>query len=516
MIMKRYLIIAFLFFNHTLSKAVEVVELPLPGTGKAIIRIMFWNGSLYDPQGKEGLTALTTQLMADGGTKDLTTAEVNKLIYPWAATISSSTDKEVSIFTFQVPTAHLQDFYTKVVKEMMLRPRMDSADFLRHLSNQRNYVDQVIRESSDEEFGKKYLEAELFKGMKYEFLVAGTSSSLSHITLDDVRKHYADLYLKANVYAGVAGEYPSDFVEQLKTDLNELPSKFIRAPRGIQVDAPDGLNVTIISKPNALGSAISAGFPMNINRSNDEFAALMVANSWLGEHRKSYSRLYQKIREARSMNYGDYSYIEWYENGGSNMLPPPGTPRYWNYFSIWLRPVQTAKGLKKQYSELSSINIGHAHFALRMAVREMDNLIVNGMTKEDYINTVEFLRSYTKLYVESPAKKLGYLMDSRFYNRKDWINELDELLAKVTYTDVNNVMKKYWQTKNMDIVIVTDESEAEPLSNSLKTNAPSPMSYSNDLKSTLPETILQEDKVVESYPLPIKSVKIISKDEPFR
>ena len=39
-----------------------------------------------------------------------------------------------------------------------------------------------------------------------------------------------------------------------------------------------------------------------------DVAALMVANSWLGEHRKSYSRLYQKIREARSMNYGDYSY----------------------------------------------------------------------------------------------------------------------------------------------------------------------------------------------------------------
>ena len=36
---------------------------------------------------------------------------------------------------------------------------------------------------------------------------------------------------------------------------------------------------------------------MNLTRSNNDFAALMVANSWLGEHRKSYSRLYQKIRE---------------------------------------------------------------------------------------------------------------------------------------------------------------------------------------------------------------------------
>jgi zinc protease len=55
---------------------------------------------------------------------------------------------------------------------------------------------------------------------------------------------------------------------------------------------------------------------MDITRAKDDFAALMVANSWLGEHRKSYSQLYKKIREARSMNYGDYTYIEWYDNGG--------------------------------------------------------------------------------------------------------------------------------------------------------------------------------------------------------
>lgn len=514
--MKKSIITILFFLIITAVHAVEVVELPLQGTGKTIIRIMFQNGSMCDPKGKEGLTELTTDLIADGGTKTMTTTQVNKLIYPWAASISSSTDKEVSIFTFQVPTAHLDEFYNQVVKEMLLRPRMDSSDFMRHLSNQQNYVDQVIRESSDEEFGKKYLEAVIFRGTPYEHLVSGTSSSLTKLTLSDVKKHYAEFFANTNVYAGVAGEYPKDFVEKLKADLGKLPSNVVKIPRLVPPSQTDGLNVTIVSKPTALGSAISAGFPMNINRANDDFAALMVANSWLGEHRKSYSRLYQKIREARSMNYGDYTYIEWYENGGSNMLPPPGTPRYLNYFSIWLRPVQTAKGLKKQYPELADIKIGHAHFALRMALREMDNLVNKGLSKEDFANTVEFLRSYTKLYVESPAKKLGYLMDSYFYNRKDWINELDALLAKLTPEMVNNAMKKYWQTKNMDIIIITDESEAEPLSNSLKNNAPSPMSYSKDLKSTLPESILQEDKVVENYPMPVKSVKIISKDEPFR
>jgi zinc protease len=278
---------------------------------------------------------------------------------------------------------------------------------------------------------------------------------------------------------------------------------------------PSGINVDIISKPGALGSAISAGFPISITRANDEFAALMVANSWLGEHRKSYSRLYQKIREARSMNYGDYTYIEWYENGGANMLPAPGTPRSLNYFSIWLRPVQTAAGLKRQYPELSDIKAGHAQFALRMALREMNELIKNGMTKENFEATRDFLKSYSKLYIESPSRRLGYLMDSRFYNRTDWISELDGLLSKLTVEDVNNAMKKYWQTNNMEVVIITDNSEANALAEGLRNNSPSPMSYSNTLKSSLPESILSEDSVVATYPLPVKSVKIIDSKDTF-
>ena len=305
------------------------------------------------------------------------------------------------------------------------------------------------------------------------------------------------------------------FVTKVKADAGLLSVSKPNLPQISMPAQPKGLTVEIVSKKGALGSAVSAGFPMNITRSNDEFAALMVANSWLGEHRKSYSRLYKKIREERSMNYGDYTYIEWYENGGSNMLPPSGTPRSLNYFSIWLRPVQTAKGLKGQYKELDSIKIGHAHYAIRMAIREMDNLIKNGLTAEDFEATRDFLKSYSKLYIETPSRKLGYMMDSKFYGRKDWINELDALLAKLTLADVNNAIKKYWQVQNMDIVIVTDESEVNNLAESLRAGTVSPMSYSDNLKATLPKVILEEDDVVAKYPLEVREVKVVKIEDTF-
>jgi zinc protease len=217
---------------------------------------------------------------------------------------------------------------------------------------------------------------------------------------------------------------------------------------------PKGIQVEIVQKDNAFGSAIYAGFPLSITRADDDFAALMVANSYLGEHRKSYSKLYKLIRQTRSMNYGDYSYIEWYDNGGGNMLPPSGTPRSSNYFSIWIRPVQIAKQLRSQYEELKDLTIGHAHFAFRLALKEIDRLIKDGLTNEEFETTRTFLQSYSKLYAQTPSEQLGYLLDSKFYGRTDWLKELDDLLSDLTLEDVNNAIRRYWQIENMYVTII--------------------------------------------------------------
>ncbi len=497
------------------ANAADVVELKLPKSDLVVIKIMFRNGSIADPAGKEGLTSLTANTIAEGGTKELTSTQIKDLIYPWAAEYGVSVDKEVTIFTFQVHKDHLAKFYP-IIKGLILSPRFADDDFNRVKSNDQNYVDEVVRSSSDEEYSKMTLEDLLFRGTNYQHMVSGTSSGVKNCTIADVKSQYANAFGNANMTIGIAGNYTPQFLEQLKTDMNSLPAAKSALPVAQKGRTPKGIEVEIIAKDNALGSAVFTGFPMDITRSKDDFAALMIANSWLGEHRKSYSRLYKKIREQRSMNYGDYSYIEWYQNGGQNMLPRPGFPRSSNYFSIWLRPVQTAKGLKGQYPELKTIEIGHAHFALRMAIRAMDQIITNGMSQEDFDLTKTFLRSYIKLYAQTPEKQLGYLMDSHFYGRKDWLLEADGLLGKATVADVNAAMKKYWQTKNMFVSIVTDRTEAVPLARSLRENSPSPMSYSNVLRGVLSQDILTEDKAVENYPLNVTKVEIVESKDTFK
>jgi zinc protease len=360
------------------------------------------------------------------------------------------------------------------------------------------------------------LEDLLFRGTSYQHMVTGTSSGIQNITLDDIRQHYATYYTKDNLIIGIAGDFEEDFTSNVLKEASQLPSLTVSLPKPPEPKMPDGFQIEIIEKDNILGSAIFTGFPINITRKDDEFAALMVANSWLGEHRKSYGQLYQKIRDIRSMNYGDYSYIEWYQNGGRYQLPPPHVPRHSNYFSIWIRPVQIGVELRNQYPELEDIKVGHAHFVLRLAIRELDRLVMDGISPEDFELTRQFLRSYIKLYIQTPSSELGYLMDSKFYGRTDYISELDSLLADLTVEDVNTALKEYLQAENMYVTIITDSTEAGPLADNLQSNASSPMAYSTILREGLPAKVLREDEEIAVYPLNVRSVKIIDSKETFK
>ena len=497
------------------AQAMDVVELKLDNSIKVVFKVRFRNGSIADPAGKEGLTYATATLMAQGGAGGRAYGDIQDMLYPWAAAYAVNVDKQVTTFTFQVPANFAADFYP-IVRDVLLSPNFDEQDFSRVMKQQQNYVDQVVRASSDEDYSKYALEHLLFRGGNMSHLVQGTSISVQGITLDDVKAHYERAFNRNNVMLGFAGNYSADLLGRMQTDLAGLPDTAWVAPEPSKARQADGIEVEIISKQGAFGSAIFTGAPLDITRADDEFAALMIANSWMGEHRKSYSRLYQKIRETRSMNYGDYSYIEWYELGGLNQLPPSGVPRSSNYWSIWIRPVQIATQLRAQYPELANITIGHAHFALRLAIREFDLLIKNGLSQEDFEATRTFLRSYTKLYAQSPGEQLGWLMDSHFYGRADYLSELDALLAEATLEEVNAALRKYWQTDNMFVTIVTDASEAKALAGSLISNAPSPMSYSDLVKSGLPEDVLEEDEAVANYPLNVRKVTIVESKDTFK
>jgi zinc protease len=91
--------------------------------------------------------------------------------------------------------------------------------------------------------------------------------------------------------------------------------------------------VTVVEKPTAEATAISLGFPLEITRSDQDFYPLLVANTYLGDHRTFNGVLMNELHK-RGLNYGDYSYIEAFHQDGGSTFALPNVSRRQQSFSI--------------------------------------------------------------------------------------------------------------------------------------------------------------------------------------
>ncbi|HWM89445.1 MAG TPA: pitrilysin family protein [Thermoanaerobaculia bacterium] len=465
------------------ASGIHVVALPSESPLVAI-RLMFDVGSIHDPKGKEGLAALTASMVGEASTQKRSYTELLEALYPMAAAIATGGDREVTVFSGLVHRDKLNE-YAALLQEVLLQPAFSEQDFQRNKDQLQSFLTNTLT-SNDEMLGLETLQTELWEGHPYGHPSAGTVEGLKGITLDDVRKFYRDNYTQANLMLGVAGGYPKGFPEKLQKDLGALPKG--QPGRTTLPAAPrvQGRNYTLVEKETA-SVGIHLGFPLPVTRADADYFPLMVANSYLGEHRTFHGRLMQQLRGARGLNYGDYSYIEYYAGAPFSTTPAPSVPRRQQYFSVWIRPVVPAD----------------AHFALRAGLYEVQRLRDQGLTKAEFELVRDFLLNYTKLWAQSLPDRLGFHMDSELYGTPYFIDEADKRLRAMTVEQVNAAVKKYLSLDNYDAVLVT--SNAAQVKEALQKDAPSPKTYN----SQVPADVTEADKAIQAIPVKPTSIEIV-------
>ncbi|MDD5542505.1 MAG: pitrilysin family protein [Acidobacteriia bacterium] len=465
-------------------KALKIVELSSPNSPIISFRILVHAGSINDPKGKEGLNALTALMIGEGGSKEMTYKQVVDALYPWAASIDSQFDKEVTVFSANIHKDNLQNFY-RIFSALLLRPRFDESDFKRNKDVLVNYLQNSLRGNDDEELGKHTLEAMLYAHHPYGHPVEGTVEGLKSITLEDVKAYYRKVYTRENMTLGIAGGYTTDFVKTMGADFAKLPAGKVPAvvlpkPAPIQ-----DLQIHVVTKENR-ATAISFGCPIDVTRSDKDFYALLVAASYLGEHRTQNGVLFNYIRGLRGLNYGDYAYIENFIQDGGSTFPVPNIARRQQFFSVWIRPVEPQ----------------NAHFALRAALYQVQKLVRDGLTQDQFEAQRTFLVNYSKLWNQTLSRRLGTLLDSHFYGIPYYPDRVQQELKALTVEDVNRAIKKHLQDKNFDVAIVAKDGEG--LKAAIAENKPSPIKYA----ATVSDDVLKDDQTLVNLKLNINPEKL--------
>ena len=463
-----------------MDAAVSTTLLPSPLSPLVSFRILFRIGSVDDPPGKEGITSLTAALLAEGGTRSLAYPELLEALYPMAARIDAQADKEAVVLIGQCHRDHLERF-TPLLLDVLLQPRFDPADFARLRDEAVNYLEKQLRGNDDENLGKAALQSALYAGHPYGRHDAGTVQGLKALRLEDVVAHFKTHFTRESLDMGVAGGFPEDLAAGMERKLSAgLPSR--PAPRSPLPEPrpPQGIELLVVEKP-CIATALSLGFPTSMTRAHPDWIPLLVANSYLGEHRTFNGVLMNQLRGKRGLNYGDYSYLEHFIQDGGSTFPVTNIPRRQQYFSIWLRPVPHP----------------NAAFALRGALYFLDRALRDGIPESDFEATRSFLKTYSRLWAQSLDQRLGYLQDSRIYGIPDYLETLQRRLPALTCEEVNRAMRRHLRATDLVVAAVTQDAQA--FLDPLLAGKPTPASYDTP---TLPE-VLEEDRAIESFPLTV-------------
>jgi zinc protease len=426
----------------------------------AVVKVVFKTGSAFDPKGKEGLSHLAAQLMREGGVKALlldkkspplepkSREQIEEFLFPLAATIDIRAEREQITFSMAAPANAAKDVFD-LMSQMVLAPAFIAEEFDRLKSESLDYVAKRAPVEDQEELGKAALERFMYGvGHPYAHAVEGTRSGIAAIELADIAAFIKQEFSQDRMVVGVAGQVEPQLISAIARRFKSLPQKGTTLHRIPEVAPAEKLKLYIVQGPFQ-ATGVHFGHPINVTRSHSEFPDMFLASQAFGKHRAFVGRLMHVVREVRGLNYGTYSYVEEFPDGGKHLTPPTQVARSRQAFTVWARPTPVANGC----------------FLTRQIYRELNQLAgpapKGGLTKVEFDNAKAHLIGAVPLVAASIDRQLGYALDGTFYGiGTNPIARLVKGLQKATQVSVNKNIRAHIHPDRMTIVVVTPDAES--------------------------------------------------------
>jgi predicted Zn-dependent peptidase len=308
-----------------------------------------------------------------------------------------------------------------------------------------------------------------------------TDESLANIKLEDIKNYYKTVFTPQGSYLVVVGDIN---LEQTKSLVEKYFSSWTGSAAykndNLTPKPANGSQVYFVNKTGSVQSVINVTYPMNVKPGSDDEIGLSVLNNLLGGSGFS-SRLMQNLREDKAYTYGCYSSFNIDDYGS----------------------VFTAGGNFRNEvtdSAITQILYEIARITEEYATDEELNLIKSSMAGS-------FARS-----LERPQTIARFALRVTKYNLdKDYYTNYLKKLAAVNKDDILLLAQKYLSSKNVNIVVVGNESILENLKQFDKDGKIDLLdAFGNKVVENKPADI-SADKLIENYILAVtKSTSIKS------
>lgn len=415
-------------WKATLANGIQVYgienkELPLVEINLAI------DGGVYqDKVSLPGVASMVASLLPQG-TKDKTPEELEEEIELLGSSINVYSGKEEMTISASSLSRNFEKTIA-LIKEMLLKPRWDSTEFVLALSSAKNSIIQA--EAQPRSVGNLAFSKLLYGSDNiFGYNSRGTRESIEKISMNDLKNYYVNNFSPSVTKINIAGNVTK---EQVMAALKPLesewkPTEVTKNNYALPSD-PEKSGIYFVDIPGSRQSVIFIGY-LALSRDNPDYIKADFVNYRLGGAFTSI--LNQILREEKGFTYGASSYFQ-------------------------------EMKIKAPFVASTSVRSDATFESVKIAVDEMQKYR-NGISEDDIRFIKDCMILSNALRFETNGSLVGMLSTiSKYGLPEDYIKNEESVIKSMTVEEHKAITNKYIVPDKMYYVVVGDAAtQLKPL-----------------------------------------------------
>ena len=410
-----------------LKNKIRLITVPMPYVKSVSVLVLVGVGSRFETEQTNGMAHFTEHVLFQGTKKYPTKMVLSTAVDKVGAEINGMTDKEYTGFYVKAEKKHL-DLCLDVLSEMICNSLVAPEQIEREKPviieeiNMREDIPQI-------KVAERLIEL-VFKGNPLGFSGAGEREAIKQFKKPWFLEFLADHYTGGNLVVGVAGDIDGgEITGKIETYFRNLPAG--RRREAVKFTGKNKGKVDVINKKTDQVHLCLGG--LGFSRRSSERYPQAVLDVILGAGMSS--RLFQKIREEKSLAYYIQSGIDTFQDTG-------------------LFVVQ------------AGVDKNRVEEAVKIIVEELKKTadLRQKISKDELRKAKDYWRGKMVLRLEDTLETaLFYGAQELLQEKIRTPEEILRLIEKVTIEDVTGVAQEIFKKRDLSLVLVGEGIKKEKI-----------------------------------------------------
>lgn len=407
--------------TETLANGLKVTFIRDESLPRVSLTMLVKAGTVQELASKAGLNSLVAFLLEQGSQ----TRSANKIaddLGQLGTSLEISPGEDFTTFFGDSLSTGKEDLLA-LYADIMMSPAFKDTE-IRRVRSQLVAMEQK-KGDDPSTFASLKMDEYLYGSHPYSRGVNGTVATLNKLTKQNIIKHYLTFYRPNNSSLAVVGSFGDEYESKVKEVFGRWTPRTIPAPTSTPAPPIQNLEMKLIVKKGLQQTQIRIG-AIGISRKNSDFLTLRLGNEVLGGGFAS--RLNQKVRDDLGLTYSIYSYFDARNDLGSFEV------------STFTKNETAGKTLDETLQVINS-------------------MLIKGIEAKEVRAAKNQLVGQFPRVIETADRLAMNILALDFYNiGTDYLTGYNSNIEKISVSAVNEVMKKYLDTKKFKVVVYGDAS----------------------------------------------------------